>query len=250
MWIGKWPLHESAPPLQVAFAQRGGFFEQAKVWHYSGFAVYPALQAQLIGSAEDLPAGPIVSNSLPIWLAQNSMAPVYPSFLVPDNIKPPYIVAHIEPGMTEALAGAPLIGPWPGTIEPNSGASPLHQLAASQLMRDEVTLTLYGFDNTMAWQFLTALYEASVSGEAPFGFANSPAIRDAKRVQVEIAALAQKKTIQISANYYQGAADAIARRIILEASVSSIWIEGISGEGAADFIQDEQTFSAIGSVTE
>ena len=51
-----------------------------------------------------------------------------------------------------------------------------------------------------------------------------PAIRDEKRVQVELAALAQKKTIHVSANYYQSTADAIARRLILDAEVASVTI--------------------------
>jgi len=222
MWIGTWPLPDGAPALQIAFAQRGNYYKQADLWHYSGFAVYPALKVQLVASEEDLPAGPIVSNSLPIWLAQNALAPVYPSFLVPDNLAPPYVVAHVEPSGTVSLGAFPIVGPWPGTIVPDSGASPLELLASAQLMRDEVTLTLYGFSNQLAVQYLQSLIEASTDGSAPFGFANSPAISDAKRVQVEIASLAQKKTIHITANYYQGAADAIARRLILSAAVSNI----------------------------
>lgn len=239
MWIGSWPISGSAP-LQVAFSARGNYFRTADLWHYSGFCVFPAMQSQIINSEDDLPTGPIVSNSLPIWLAQNSFAPVYPSFLVPDNIVPPYIVAHIEPSQTQALGAFPIIGPWPGDIVPDSGSSPLHNLTASQLYRDEVLLTLYGFTNQTAVQYFCALVEASIDGTAPFGFANSPAISDAKRVQVEIAALAQKKTIAISANYYMGAADAIARRLILAAAVSSI--EVVNGDETIG-----QTFTGAGA---
>ncbi len=218
MWIGSWPTSAGEPPLQVAFARRGEYYEQAQLWHYAGFAIYPALQSQIVASSADLPVGPIVSNSLPIWLAQNSLAPVYPSFLVPDNIAPPYVVAHIPPEGTTAIGGFPVMGPWPGTIVPNSGASPLEQIGAAQLMRDHVTLTLYGFTNDMALQYLCSLIDASENAEL-FGFANVPAIVDAKRSQVEIATLAQKKTITIDANYYQSTADAVARRLILEADV-------------------------------
>jgi hypothetical protein len=233
MWIGAWPLVvpgaptlvEPAVTLEVAFAKRGNYFGPANLWHYSGFAVFPALSAQLIQTEADLPAGPIVSNSLPIWLSQTTVGdqtvPVYPSFLVPDNIKPPYIVAHVDPDRTEALAAA-LILMWPGTTIPDSGASPLHSLPSSQLMRDEVDLILYGFNNQMAIQYLVGLLETSLLGM--FGFANSPAIHDEKRVQVELAALAQKKTIHVSANYYQGTSDAIARRLILDAEVASVTI--------------------------
>ena len=253
MWIGAWPVgpEEAQTFLQVAFAQRGNYYEEADIWHYAGFAVYPALSSQIIADPADIPAGPIVSNSLPIWLAQNSFAPVFPSFLVPDNLAPPYVVAHIDPERTVPLSSFPMTGPWPGTVQPNSGESPLHRLAMSQLMRDEVTLTLYGFDNSTALQFLGSLIAGSIDGSAPFGFASSPVIVDEKRVQVEIAALAQKKSIRISANYLQGAADAVARRLILSAlpPVMQI-IGGVAVTGMASGAQDEQTGSVTGSVNQ
>lgn len=251
MWIGSWPVGPDSPPLQVAFSRRGNYFVEAGVWHYDGFAVYPAMSSQLVVDATDLPQGPIVSNSLPIWLAQNSMAPVYPSFLVPDNIVPPYIVAHIDPTRTTALGSFPQIGPWPGDIVPGSGASPMHLLASWQLMRDEVTLTFYGFTNQMALQFMAGLIEASIEGIAPFGFANSPSICDAKRTQSEIASLAQKKTVFILANYYQGGADVIARRLILSAMVSS-WavIGGVAAEGSGAIATAPMTIQGIGGIVE
>lgn len=249
MWIGTWPV--AGGTLRVAFAQRGNYFREAQVWHYSGFAIYPALQTQIIDDEADLPAGPIVSNSLPIWLTQNDLAPVYPSFLVPDNIAPPYVVVHIPPEATETLCAAPAVGPWPGSVQPDTGASPLHYLSVSQLCRDTVEITLYGFSNASAWQYLANLYEASESGSAPFGFANSPAILDEKRPQVELAAIAQKKRIVILANYDQGAADTVARRLILAAAVSDVSIlGGVPTQGIAGIYQDEQRVNAEGSVDE
>jgi predicted nucleic acid-binding Zn ribbon protein len=217
MWIGTWTVDGTS--IQIAFSDRGSFYEQANLWHYSGYAVYPALASQLVNSTADLPVEPIVSNSLPIWLAQNSVAPVYPSFLVPDNVTPPYIVAHIEPQRTEALGSFPIYV-WPGTTESGTGASPLHSLPSSQLMRDEVRLTLYGLTNQQAIQYYVSLMEYSLATD-DFGFCNSPAIQDDKRTQVEIAAIAMKKTINILASYYQGTADAIARRLILSATVTT-----------------------------
>jgi hypothetical protein len=211
--VGTWPVADGTINLQVAFSKRGNFYAAAKVWHYSGFTVYPALSAQLIANIDDLPVGPIVSNSLPIWLAQNSIAPVYPSFLVPDNVVPPYVTAHVEPGRTEAVGQFPIYR-WPGKPSPLTA---LQEMNCHQLMRDYVHLTLYGFTNQMAIQFLVLLIELSFT--EVFGFANSPAIQDEKRIQPEIAAIAQKKTIEIAANYYQSAVDVIARRLILEAAV-------------------------------
>lgn len=215
LWVGTWTMDSAT--IQIAFSSQGQYYEQAGLWHYSGFAVYPALASQLVASVADLPVEPIVSNSLPIWLSQNSIAPVYPSFLVPDNVAAPYITAHVVPEETSSLQPFPIFT-WPGTT--GTGTDPLHQLPSSQLMRDTVRLTLYGLTNQQAIQFLASLIDYSRNTD-DFGFCNSPAIQDDKRTQVEIGAIAMKKTIVIEASYYQGTADAIARRLILSAAVTT-----------------------------
>lgn len=218
LWIGTWNVDGTA--LQVAFSSTGMNYQQAGLWHYRGFAVYPALSAQLVNSSADLPIGPIVSNSLPIWLAQNSFAPVYPSFLVPDNIVPPYITAHIDPQETIAWGAFPIFT-WPGTPTPPTA---LQNMPSSQLMQDTVRLTLYGFNNQEAIQFYASLMDYSINTDN-FGFCNSPSIVDDKRTQVEIAALAMKKTIVIQASYYQATADAIARHLILQSGIGSLTVQ-------------------------
>jgi hypothetical protein len=204
--------------IRFSFNARGSFYQQANLYHYVGNAVYPALASQIVDNPGDIPVEPIVSNSLPIWLSQNSFAPVYPSFLVPANIVPPYITAHVEPDMTEAPS-FPIYG-WPGTTEPGSPA-PLHDLPSTQLAKDRVRLTLYGFNNQKAIQYLVSLIEYSLNSDA-FGFANSPVPKDQKRTQSELNVIAMKKTIDIDAWYFQATADAIARRLILSAGFSSI----------------------------
>jgi hypothetical protein len=216
MWVGAWSVDGTT--LQVAFSATGMNYRQAGLWHYRGFAVYSALASQLINSVADLPVGPIVSNSLPIWLTQNSIAPVYPSFLVPDNIVPPYITAHIDPSQTIALQAFPIFD-WSARTNPNGDPAPLYELPSWQLMRDTVRLTMYGLTNQQAIQFYASLMDYSVNTDN-FGFCNSPAIVDDKRAQVEIAALAMKKTLVIQASYYQATADAIVRRLILSALVA------------------------------
>lgn len=205
--------------IQFSFRARGSFYQQANLYHYQGNAVYPALASQLIDNPANIPVEPIVTNSLPIWLGQNSFAPVYPSFLVPDNVVPPYITAHIEPDMTEVPSFP--IYTWPGTIEPDSGASPLHALPSTQLALDRVRLTLYGFTNQQAIQFYASLIDYSINTDE-FGFRNTPAIKDHKRTQAELGVIAMKKTIDIEAWYYQATSDAVARRLILSAGFSSI----------------------------
>jgi hypothetical protein len=215
LWIGTFQ------GIQFSFNARGLFYEQAGLYHYLGNAVYPALASQLVNSASDLPTGPIVSNSLPIWLSQNSMAPVYASYLVPANIVPPYVSVHIEPDLTEAPTFPAY--EWPGTTEPGTDPAPLHDLPSNQLALDRVRLTLYGFTNQQAIQYFVSLIEYSANTDA-FGFRNSPAIKDQKRTQSELNVIAMKKTIDIEAWYLQSTADAIARRQILSAGFSSITV--------------------------
>jgi hypothetical protein len=127
-------------------------------------------------------------------------------------------VAHIDPDMTEVPSFP--IYTWPGTTEAGSPA-PLHDLPSTQLAKDHVRLTLYGFNNQTAIQYLVSLIEYSVDSNN-FGFGNSPAIKDQKRTQSELNVIAMKKTIDIDAWYFQATADAIARRLILSAGFSSI----------------------------
>ena len=207
--------------IKFAFSSAGKFYNQSNLWHYRGDAIYPAMFSQVINSITDLPAGPIVSNSLPIWLVQDSIAPVYPSFLIPANAKPPYVSAHIVPEETEVLGQFPTYT-WPGVAD--TGIAPLHHLPSSQLMRDRVELTLYGFTNQMAIQFLARLEEYSLNTDY-FGFCSSPSIRDQKRTQAEISVIAMKKTITFLGSYYSGTADVIARRLIMQANISFAYVQ-------------------------
>jgi hypothetical protein len=241
MWIGTWPI-SGGPPLRVAFSSRDNYYIEADIWHYRGFAIYPAMETQILDSAGDLPQGPIVSNSLPIWLTSGTFAgvtvPVYPSFLIPDNAAPPYIAAHIDPDKTEALGAFPQAGPLSeGSAQANTGVSPIFILPVSQLCRDEVKLTLYGFNSQLAAQYYHSLIEGSLNETLPFGFANRPVVKDVKRTQPEIATIAMKKELTIEANYYQESANVIARRLLLEAILSSVTFLGgapalIAGAGA------------------
>lgn len=205
--------------MKFAFRSRGMYYEQAKLHHYQGEAVHPALASQIINSLSDISGMPlIVSNSLPIWLARTKFGPIYPSFLVPANARPPYIAVHIDPDQTTALQEFMTLD-WPGVTEESSDAAPLHDLPSSQLMRDQVKFTFYGFTNQQAIQFLASLIDYSLNTD-DFGFCNSPAIRDEKRGQVEIASIAMKKSMTLLASYYQRTSYAAARRLILSATVS------------------------------
>ena len=207
----------TASPVLFAFSSRDLYFRKANVFHYVGVAVQPPLLSQLVNSAAALPVEPIVGNSLPIWLGLSQYGPVYPSFLVPQNAEPPYVVAHIPPESTEALQAfatfdaTHVVWPLP--------SDPLEPLPSNQLMRDSVRLTLYGFTNAQAIQYLQYLFDYSLNTDA-FGVMNMPAIRDEKRVQAEITAIAMKKAVEIEASYYQSTADAVARRLIISATMT------------------------------
>ena len=210
MWIAQLAT-PGGVVVPVAFQRRGPFFVEASIYHYAGFAVFPPLGPQLFASAGDLPTNLIVSNSFPICLSKKSIAPFYPSSLVRENIKPPYIVAHIEPELTKPIQPVPYYA-W-------AGGAGFQNLTVYQLYRDHVQLILYGFTNAMAQQFYAGLIETSLNDET-FGFSGEiPSIQDEKRTQPEIAAIAMKKTLSFDASYYQSAADAIARRLIVSATV-------------------------------
>ena len=215
--IGDW----SSPggSVKIAFSHTASVYDQAGLFHYSGDAVYPAFLTQVVESASDIPADAIIGNSLPIWLEAGATVkgiPVYPSYLVPANARPPYVAIHIDQSDTTALAGAPVYG-WPGIVD----ASGMHSLPSTQLMKDECTVMMVGLTNQAAIQWLNAVFDYSLSTDS-LGFMNSPAINDAKVAQNEITTLAMRKIAKCVVSYYQSAAIAVARRLITSAAISSI----------------------------
>src|ERR1700739_1441708 len=64
--------------LRFAIERQGYFFEQAKIWHYEGQAVYPAMLSQLVDDPAQIDtADAIVSNSLPAWLNLINYNPIW-----------------------------------------------------------------------------------------------------------------------------------------------------------------------------
>ena len=182
MWIGQ------GPDFEFSFSSHGNYYEQANLWHYRGQAVYPEMRTQVLQSYQDLPQAAIVSNSLPIFIALNDYAPVYPSYLVPDNLSPPYIVCHIDPDATMALQPIPLYTPdntW-------------------QLMRDKVRLVIYGFDNRTVQNYLQYIARSSFDGG--FGIMKMGFVaKDGKHIQSELNVLAQQKFVELEVSYNQSA---------------------------------------------
>lgn len=206
LWIG------SFSGVKFAFSSRKSFYRQADLYHYVGDAVYPIMESQLVDRVSGFPRDLIVSNSLPIWLAMSSSAPqawqhfgnpsivLYPAFLSPENVDPPFGTVDVPPA-TSAVAMAPTLS---------------RSLGHSQLVRERVKITLWGIDNDAAMSFVDFVNQQSLDFDL-FGVMNMPAIRDERSTQVELGTLAKKKTIEYEINYYQSSARAAARKLITSA---------------------------------
>jgi hypothetical protein len=195
---------------RFAFSKRDAWYKQAGLYHYQGDAVYPALASQLVDdvSAFDT-TNVIVSNSLPIWLALNQFMPMYPSFLVEENIPPPYASVHIPPDSTTAVAARPAWG---------------HTGTHSQLVKEKVKITVYGLRNFSALDFQDYVFQNSLDNPTVWGLMNMPVMQDEKRIQSELTVIAQKKSFEMEVNYYQIRVRDIARQLI-QGAVPDIYLE-------------------------
>lgn len=206
MWIAE------IDGVRFAFSQRGSFYRQAQLWHYVGNAVYPDMETQVIDDLAQFDSRSlVVSNSLPAWLSLNSYVPLYgfglpavtlyPSFLLPQNIAPPFASVHVEPGATKAIAAAALVD--------RRGSS-------SQLAQDRVVITTHGLRNSDAILMVNAIVQWALDYEV-VGIMNQPIVRDEKRTQPELGVIAMKKVVDFDVNYYQSRMDDVARGLITSA---------------------------------
>ncbi len=217
LWIAE------AEGVNFAFSRRGFFYPPSKTWHYEGDAVYPALSTQLrpVGQVSD--ADLIVSNSLPAWLSivgyervwldpPNPRVMLYPSFLVPANLPPPYGSVHIDPPAETAMQAVP----W------------MSRLASDyQLASERVRVTLYGLNNEQASAWRDTVLDFSRNYNA-IGMMDVGVLRDEKRTQAELGVLAMKKTIEFGVSYTQRALRDCARQLIKEADVTFIVQGGVN----------------------
>lgn len=185
--------------LRFAFSARASFYEQASLWHYRGDAIYPAMATQIIDEPGQLNlVDTVVSNSMPLWLTLNKIAPVYPAMLIPDNLPPPYIAISIDPNRTEALQASAYIDPtgshW-------------------QLVSDTVRVTMYGLRNNGAQDWVDYVNDRSLNWDI-FGLMNMPVARDERRGQNELNILAQKKALEYKISYYQSRVRALSLQFI------------------------------------
>lgn len=210
--VGEWR------DIRFAFSRRGFYYENARIFHYTGEAVYPAMESQLVDVGSEFPVDTlIVSNSLPAWLMIKSYTPIwlsplnpcvtlYPSFAVPDNLRPPYGAVHIEPGGTTALQSIPLLSRWS---------------THDQLAMDRVRVTLYGLTNSQAMDWYDTVLRYS-EDQGIIGLMSDPIVRDEKRGQVGLDILAMKKVISFDVSYFQARVNDIARQLIVSAAAAVI----------------------------
>jgi len=184
MYIG------SYASFRFGFSKQGNYYQQSNLWHLRGQAIYPYMETQIVDDITTFDAtNVVVSNSLPIWLTLNAYAPVYPSFLVPENLTPPYVVAMIEPSETINLQPIPWVnseGIW-------------------QLMKDKVHLIMYGFRNEEAQNFVQYIIQQSLDpglfGILQMGFS----VQDEKVIQSELNVIAEQKRFTLDISYNQHA---------------------------------------------
>lgn len=196
---------------RFAFSSKGMFYEQMKLWHYEGDAIYPFMDTQIIDDSNLLDTSKtIVSNSLPSWLSLQyydppypveipmPRFPLYPSFLSLQNMVPPYGTVHIGPDDTDADQAIPDYD---------------RTLSQRQLSRDKVKITLYGLNDSVAQDWLAATL-GFIRDAGEIGLSNVPNLKDGKVTQKELLVIAQQKIIQFEVSYNQEKMRDVARQLI------------------------------------
>lgn len=184
--------------VKFAFSRMESKYTQAGIFHYRGLAVLPTMSTQIIDDPADINTDLILSNSTPIWMGLTRFGTVYPSFLSPSDMIPPYIVVDVK--TTTPIQSAP------------------HYGTRYQHVQDRVKITLYGLNNQQALDYVDYIVTEALETES-FGITNSPVVYDDKLNQVEIRVVAKKKTVDFDINYYQHTSSDIALQLIREAFI-------------------------------
>ena len=190
--------------VQFAFNSRGGWYEQAGLYHYTGESINPIMRSQLINELNFFDDSKIVNDSLPIFMALNKYCPVYPAFRGLQNARPPYI--SIDVIETVALQQLP-------TEDLNSNRS--------QWCKDTVKLTLFGLNNNASLDYLWYVINAGLNN-VDFGISNAPSFKKIDIPQSELNVTANAKELMIEINYYQERALNIAMQLITSAFINSV----------------------------
>ena len=184
--------------VRFAFSRRNSYYRQADLHHYVGESLDPSLASQLVDDISTLNQRQVVSNSLPVWLSLGNKFPIYPAFLAPENVRPPYGVISIVPESSRALQSVPFID-----LRGNS----------YQLVAEKAKLVTFGVRSDQALDFMNRVFQFSLDTDL-IGIMNIPTVRDERQTQTEFAMLALKKSIEFEVSYYQTRIDGTARKFI------------------------------------
>ena len=190
---------------KYAFSRRENWYKQADLYHYRGDALYSIMKTQVIDTMTGFDTqSVIVSNSLPIWLSLNKFFPMYPSYLVEQNLPPIYASVDIDPRQTIALQDVMLLDP-----ESNPW----------QLVKDTVRIEIFGIRNHDALNFVEYILDY-MRNNGSIGLMNMPIMQDEKVTQPEMGIIAQKKVVTFEVSYFQTTVNNIARELIQHAFMS------------------------------
>lgn len=204
--------------MDFAFASRGHLYEQSDLYHYVGQSLYSTNRTQLVKDPTTFAPALVVSNSLPIWLSMPGYVspyagmecplPLYPSYLVSDNLSTPFGSVHISDPV--ALQSQPML---------------LRNSSRRQLTQERVRIAFYGADNDLISDFFDFIVRYAMDWTREFGFFGplAPTIRDEKKPQPELKILSQAKCIEFDISYNQQVARNIAQQFILGAKVQSAY---------------------------
>jgi hypothetical protein len=205
--------------FRYAFSQQRGFYRPAGLWHYFGHSITPALESQLLDQPGVIdPTQAVTSNSMAVWLGLNTyqniytdQAPatsgitLYPAFMVPPNLVPPYGAVYIPDDYPIAIESLPL-------IDSNRNHT--------QMVWDKVIITLYGLQNNAKMDFQDFVIQYLRNNQDSVGLRNTPVVRDGNRTQVELQTKAMQSIFEVEVNYYQSRVANIARTLIKEATIN------------------------------
>ncbi len=200
--------------LRFAFTANSPYFQAADTWHYWGDAIYPIMNDLIIDDPNSFDPAQVVTNSLPIWLSLTKVndiknIAVYPEFLVPNNLLPPYSAILVKE--TKPISAMPLV--WSDS-------------SSDYLAMDTVKVVTYGLRNVDVQDYIASIFNAQIDGY--FGFSNYPVPKDEKYKQSELNILSIKKSFEFKINYYQSVVRDIARQLIVDASTTVAQIPAYS----------------------
>jgi hypothetical protein len=198
IWIGQFRN------IRFSFSRREKFYSPMGLYHYVGDAIYPAFESQIIDDLNNLDlTKPVASNSILIWLTIQSAINLYPSYLTPTNLPPPYGSIHVD--KSRSLQAAHKVDNTTGDL--------------NCLIAETVRIVLYGVKNNAAWDFIDAINNYCLN-HGGMGIVNKPIPEDEKRPQSDINAIAQKKTITFDITYNQSRIALLSRRLLLSAPIT------------------------------